>query len=71
MFENLKSSLKIISINNVKTKLEENGLSSFLVITISCENNKFVASSYCKPTFSGVLTNFENFIPDMYKRGLI
>ena len=26
---------------------------------------------YRKPTFSGVLTNFESFIPDTYKHGLI
>ena len=35
------------------------------------ENNKFVTSGYCKPIFSGVFTNFESFIPDIYKRGLI
>ena len=50
------------------SEIEENGLLSFLDIKISCENNKFVASVYRKPTFSGVFTNFENFI---YKRGLI
>ena len=44
---------------------------SFLDIKISCENNKFVTSVYRKPTFSGVFTNFENFIPDICKHGLI
>ena len=44
---------------------------SFLNITVTDENNKFVTSVYCKPTFSGILTNFESFIPDMHKRGLI
>ena len=38
---------------------------------MSRENNKFVASIYRKPIFSGVFTNFESFIPDIYKRGLI
>ena len=52
-------------------EIEENGSLSMLDITITHDNNKFVTSVYCKPTFSGVFTNFESFIPDMYKRGLI
>ena len=51
-------------------EIEKNGLLSFLDITITRENNKFV-SVYRKPTFSGVFTNFESFIPEMHKRGLI
>ena len=51
---------------NIKftSEIEENGSLSFLDIKISRENNKFVASVYRKPTFSGVFTNFESFIPD-------
>ena len=30
-----------------------------------------MTSVYRKPTFTGVFTNFESFIPDIYKRGLI
>ena len=30
-----------------------------------------MTSVYRKPTFSGVFTNFESFIPDIYKRGLV
>ena len=30
-----------------------------------------VASVYREPTFIGVFTSFESFIPDMHKRGLI
>ena len=58
---------------NIKfaSEIEENGSLSVLDIKISRENNKFVTSVYCKPTFSGVFTNFESFIPDIYKRGLI
>ena len=58
---------------NIKftSEIEENGLLSFLDIKINRENNKFVTSVYCKPTFSGVFTNFESFIPDICKRGLI
>ena len=58
---------------NIKftSEIEENGSLSFLDIKISRENNKFVTSVYRKPTFTGVFTNFESFIPDIYKRGLI
>ena len=30
-----------------------------------------LTSVYRQPTFSGVFTNFESYIPDMHKRGLI
>ena len=58
---------------NIKftSEIEENGSLSFLDININRENYKFVTSVYRKPIFSGVFTNFESFIPDMYKRGLI
>ena len=58
---------------NIKftSEIEENGSLSFLYIKISRGNNKFVTSVYHKPTFSGVFTNFESFLPDIYKRGLI
>ena len=69
------NSLKIVSTNYIKTKftseIEENGSLSFPNITISRENNNFVISVYRKSTFSGVLTNFESFIPEMHKLGLI
>ena len=32
---------------------EENGKMSFLDVEILPENSKFVATAYCKPTFSG------------------
>ena len=58
---------------NIKftSEIEENGSLSFLNIQIGRENNKFVTSVYRKPTFSGVFTNFESFIRDIYKRELI
>ena len=52
-------------------QIEENGWLSFLNIIISHENNIFVTSVYRKSTFSDVFTNFESFIPEMHKRGLI
>ena len=41
---------------NIKftSQIEENGSLSFLDITITRENNKFVTSVYYKPTFSGI-----------------
>ena len=51
--------------------MEENGSLSFLDVTITRGNNKFVTSVYSKPTFSSVFANFESFIPDMHKRSLI
>ena len=55
---------------NIKftSEIEETGSLSFLDITIT---RKFLTSVYRKPTFSGVFTNFESFIPEMHKRGLI
>ena len=37
------------------SKIEENGSLSFLDIKINRENNKFMTSVYCKPTFSQIL----------------
>ena len=53
------------------SKIEENGSLSVLNITITRENNKFVTSVYRKLTFNGVFTNFESFVPEIHKRGLI
>ena len=52
------------------SETEQNCL-SFLDIKTSRENNKFVTSVYRKPTFSGVITNFESFISTFYERNLI
>ena len=51
--------------------MRKNASLSFFDIKITHENNKFVTSVYLKPTYNGVFTNFEGFIPDIYKRGLI
>ena len=34
-------------------------------------NGKFSTTVYRKPTFTGLFTDFESFIPITYKRGLI
>ena len=58
---------------NIKftSEIEENNSLSFLDITISRKNNKFVTSVYRKAAVSGIFTNFESFVPDIYKNGLI
>ena len=50
-------------------EIEKNG--SLSLLNITCENNKYVTSVYRNPTFSGVFINFESFVPEMHKRGLI
>ena len=50
---------------------EENNLLSFLDINIFRDAGKSHTSVYRKPIFSGVLTNFESFLPLSYKYNLI
>ena len=38
---------------------------------MSREGNKFVTTVYRKPTFSGVFTHFDSFLPTTYKSGMI
>ena len=50
---------------------KKNGKLSFLDIEVSRENGKFVTTVYRKPTFSGVYTLFESFLPTIYKFGMV
>ena len=50
---------------------EENNSLSFLDIKTFCDSKKFQTSVYRKPTFSGVLTNFERSLPISYKYNLV
>ena len=43
----------------------------FLDVQISREDKTFTTSVYCKPTFSGVYTHFDNFLPSAYKFGTV
>ena len=58
---------------NIKfnSEIEENNSISFLDIKINRDNNRFLTSVYLKPTFSGVFTNFDSYIPLPHKSGLI
>ena len=50
---------------------EVNGSLPFLDVLISRNNKGFTTTVYHKPTFSGVYSNFNSFIADEYKHGLI
>ena len=50
---------------------EKNGKLSFLDTEVSREKGKFVTTVYRKPTFSGVYTHFERFLPTIYKFGMV
>ena len=58
---------------NIKFTIETEDLKhfSFLNVKITCKNKRFVASIFCKATFSGVSTNCNSFIFDIYKIGLV
>ena len=56
---------------NFTVEPENVGSLSFLDVKICRKNCKFVTSAYRKPTFSGVYTNYESFIPTYQKRGLL
>ena len=43
---------------------------SFLDVEVSRDGNTFVTSVYRKPTFSGVYTHFDSFLPSTYKTGM-
>ena len=43
---------------------------SFLDIEVIHEQGKFKTTIYRKPTFSGVHSNFESFLPSAYKFGM-
>ena len=52
-------------------ELEKDDCLPFLDVLVSRENNMFTTSIYRKPTFSGLYSNFNSFMPDKYKEDLI
>ena len=58
---------------NIKftSEKEVNGSLPFLDVLISRNKKGFTTTVYHKPTFSGVYSNFNSFIADEYKHGLI
>ena len=56
---------------NFSIEKENEGPLSFLDVNIFREKRKFVTNVYREKTFSDVYTNFDSFIPETYKNGLI
>ena len=58
---------------NINFAVEKKNVASlsFLDVKICRKNSKFVTSVYRTPTFSGVYTNYESFIPPYQKKGLL
>ena len=50
---------------------EDSNNFSFLDVKIIRQNKRFVTSIFRKATFSGVFTNYDSFISDIYKIGLV
>ena len=50
---------------------EVNGSLPFLDVLILRDKEGFTTTVYHKPTFSGVYSNFNSFIADEYKNGLV
>ena len=53
------------------TEHERQNRMSFLDIAIICEDKTFTTCVYRKPTFIGVYTHFDSFLPSIYKFGTV
>ena len=54
-----------------KVTLKNENKLFFLDVEIIREQGKFTTTVYRKPTFSGVYSNFESFLPLVYKFGMV
>ena len=52
-------------------EVKRDGKLSFLDVNVFHEEGQFVTNVYRKPTFSGVYTHFESFLPTTYKFGMV
>ena len=52
-------------------EIEKENKLSFLDIEVIREQGKFKTTIYRKPTFSGAYSNFESFLPSVYKFGIV
>ena len=57
--------------NHINAFLNFNKSLSFLDVKITQDNGSFTTSIFHKPTFTGLYTNFDSFIPYTYKKGLV
>ena len=68
----LNTSRNFVTVNmSFSFEQEKNEKLSFLDIEVSREKGKFVTTVYRKPTFSGVYTHFESFLPTIYKFDMV
>ena len=51
-------------------EVEKDNYFAFLDVLVSREDNRFITSIYRKPTFSGLYSNFNSFMPLQYKKSL-
>ena len=56
---------------NFTSELEVDNSLAFLDVFVTRTMGKFVTSVYRKPTFSGVYTHYDSYIPLQYKSGLV
>ena len=56
---------------NFTSEMEYNNSLPFLDVNVMRDKHTFITSIYRKPTFSGVYTNYDSFLPSMYKLNLI
>ena len=68
-FQDFLNSSQITLSFSLETE-KENKL-SFLDVEIICKQGKFTTTIYRKPTFSSVYSNFESFLPSVYKFGMV
>ena len=68
-FQNFLNSCHINMSFPMETE-KENKL-SFLDVEVIREQDKFTTTVYRKPTFSGVFSNFESFLPSVLKFGMV
>ena len=56
---------------NFTSEIESENSLAFLDVFVTRVIDRFVTSVYRKPTFSGVYTNYDSYIPQVYKAGLL
>ena len=52
-------------------EVEKNNCLPFLDVLVTRKDGLLITSLYRKPTFSGLYLNFNSFMPDSYKKGLV
>jgi hypothetical protein len=56
---------------NFTSEVESNDSLPFLDVFVTRQQSSFITSVYRKPTFSGVYTHFDSYLPTVYKDSLV